>query len=75
LPFRVSRICVGKGSQPQAIRPGDTVIIPPNALHWHGAAPNRLFAHLAMSELGEAGQGTQWGESVRDTDYLTEVAV
>jgi len=50
-------------------------MIPPNAMHWHGAAPDRLFAHLAMSELGEAGQGTQWGEPVSDTDYRREAAV
>ena len=71
----VGRICIGKGSEPQAIYPGDTVMIPPNAMHWHGAAPDRLFAHLAMSELGEAGQGTQWGEPVSDTDYRRAVAV
>ena len=71
----VGRICIGKGSQPQPIYPGDTVMIPPNAMHWHGAAPDRLFAHLAMSELGEAGQGTQWGEPVSDTDYRRAVAV
>ena len=71
----VGRICIGKGSHPRAIYPGDTVMIPPNAMHWHGAAPDRLFAHLAMSELGEAGQGTQWGEPVSDTDYRRAVAV
>jgi quercetin dioxygenase-like cupin family protein len=40
----VGRICIGKGSRPQAIYPGDTVMIPPNTMHWHGAAPDRLFA-------------------------------
>jgi quercetin dioxygenase-like cupin family protein len=49
----VGRICIGKGSRPQAIYPGDTVMIPPDAMHWHGAAPDRLFAHLAMSENGD----------------------
>jgi quercetin dioxygenase-like cupin family protein len=42
----VGRICIGKGSRPQAIYPGDTVMIPPNTMHWHGAAPDRLFSHL-----------------------------
>ena len=65
----VGRICIGKEAQPQEIRPGDTVMIPPNAMHWHGAAPDRLFAHLAMSESGEQGQGTEWGEKVSDADY------
>jgi quercetin dioxygenase-like cupin family protein len=40
------------------------VMIPPNAMHWHRAAPDRLFAHLAMSESGEAADGTQRGEPV-----------
>ena len=65
----VGRICIGKGSQPQAIYPGDTVMIPPDTMHWHGAAPDRLFAHLAMSENGEQGQGTTWAEHVSDSDY------
>ena len=42
----VGRICIGKGSRPQAIYPGDTVMIPPNTMHWHDAARDRLFAHL-----------------------------
>ena len=65
----VGRICIGRGAQPQAIYPGDTVMIPPNTMHWHGAAPDRLFAHLAMSENGEQGQGTDWAEHVSDEDY------
>src|SRR6201987_26865 len=60
----VGRICIGKGSRPQAIHPGDTAIIPPDTMHWHGAAPDRLFSHLAMSETGERGEGTSWGEHV-----------
>ena len=29
-------------------------MIPPNTMHRHGAAPDRLFSHLAMSETDEA---------------------
>ena len=68
----VGRICIGKGSRPQAIHPGDTVMIPPNTMHWHGAAPDRLFSHLAMSETGEQGQGTAWAEHVSDSEYKME---
>ena len=47
-----------EGKQLQQIRPGDTVIIPPDVRHWHGAAPGKLFSHLAMSELNDKGEGT-----------------
>jgi quercetin dioxygenase-like cupin family protein len=58
-----------EGEPLQEIRAGDTVIIPPNVRHWHGAAPDKLFAHLAMSENGEGGQGTSWFEQVSEEDY------
>src|SRR5215212_7848134 len=58
-----------EGEQVQEIRAGDTVIIPPNVRHWHGAAPDKLFSHLAMSENGEGGQGTSWFEHVSEEDY------
>ena len=58
------------GEPVQELHPGDTVVIPPAVRHWHGAAPDRLFAHLAMSEITEAGAGTEWLEKVSDPDYL-----
>src|SRR5262245_25689583 len=64
----VGRICF-KGEKPQVLNPGDTVNIPPDTLHWHGASPDRLFSHLAQSEAGEQGQGTSWGAHVSDTEY------
>ena len=64
----VGRICF-KGEKPQVLNPGDTVNIPPDTMHWHGAAPDRLFSHLALSEAGEQGQGAAWGEHVSDTEY------
>ncbi len=57
------------GEPVQELHPGDTVMIPPDVRHWHGAAPNRLFAHLAMSETSDAGAGTVWLEKVSDVDY------
>jgi len=58
-----------EGEQVQEIRAGDTVIIPPDTRHWHGAAPGKLFSHLAMSELNDKGEGTAWFEHVSDADY------
>lgn len=58
-----------EGERPIVLSPGDTVMIPPNVRHWHGAAPDRLFIHLAISEVTDDGAGTQWLEHVSDTDY------
>ena len=35
----------------------------------HGASPDRLFSHLALSEAGEQGQGTAWGTHVTNSEY------
>lgn len=58
-----------EGEPVRELRPGDTGIIPPNTRHWHGAAPDRIFVHLAMSEVDDQGGGTQWFEKVSDGDY------
>jgi quercetin dioxygenase-like cupin family protein len=63
-----------EGQQVVALLPGDTVIIPPGARHWHGAAPDRFFVHLAMSETNDKGEGTAWLEPVSDADYSKEPA-
>jgi len=49
----------------RAIGPGDAVTVTGKS----GASPDRLFAHLALSEAGEQGQGTAWGEHVSDAEY------
>ena len=61
-----------EGEPARELRPGDTGIIPPNTRHWHGAAPNRLFTHLAMSENDDQGGGTEWFELVNDEDYVAQ---
>ena len=58
-----------EGQPVHELQPGDTVIIPPDVRHWHGAAPGYLFAHLAMSEVNDKGDGTVWLEAVSDADY------
>jgi quercetin dioxygenase-like cupin family protein len=45
------------------------VVIPPGVKHWHGAAPDHMMAHLAMSESNEKGEATTWLEPVSDADY------
>jgi quercetin dioxygenase-like cupin family protein len=68
----VGRICF-KGEKPQVLNRDDTVNIPPDTMHWHGASPDRLFTHLALSEAGAQGQGTARGTHVSDAAY-NEVA-
>jgi quercetin dioxygenase-like cupin family protein len=57
------------GKAPVLLSPGDTVLIPPGVKHWHGAAPDHLFIHLAISESGEDGAGAAWWEKVSDAEY------
>ena len=59
-----------EGEPVQEILPGDTVIIPPQARHWHGATPDRMMCHLALSESGESGAAADWMEPVSDADYM-----
>jgi quercetin dioxygenase-like cupin family protein len=58
-----------EGQPVQAIMPGDTVVIPPNSRHWHGAAPDTMMVHLAMTETNDKGEATSWLEPVSDGDY------
>ena len=63
-----------EGEEVQEILPGDTVIIPPDARHWHGAAPDRMLCHLALSESDDSGAATDWLEPVSDADYTAATA-
>ena len=61
-----------EGEQVQEICVGDTVIIPPDVRHWHGAAPDQMMCHLALSESDDQGRSTTWQEAVSDADYNAE---
>src|SRR5579871_5743728 len=39
-----------RGEGVVVLRPGDTVFAPAGEWHWHGAAPDHLMTHLAVSE-------------------------
>ena len=57
-----------RGGPAQVIRPGDTVWIPPEEEHWHGAGPDRAMVHMAMqAELG--GSHVTWLDAVSEADY------
>lgn len=57
-----------EGRPAQSLKPGDTVMIPTNVKHWHGAKKDSWFAHIAIEIPGE-GASSEWLESVSDAVY------
>lgn len=57
-----------KGKDIQILKKGDVVKIPPNAEHWHGAAPNSWFSHISI-EPNLPNNTTTWLEPVTDKEY------
>lgn len=56
------------GREARELHPGDVVNIPPEVKHWHGAAKDSWFAHLAI-EVPAEGASNEWLEAVSDEDY------
>ena len=48
--------------------PGTVVNIPAEVKHWHGAAQDSWFSHLALEIAGEE-TGNEWLEAVSSEDY------
>jgi alkylhydroperoxidase/carboxymuconolactone decarboxylase family protein YurZ/uncharacterized RmlC-like cupin family protein len=48
--------------------PGTVINIPAEVKHWHGAAPDSWFSHLAVEVEGEE-TSNEWLEPVSDEDY------
>lgn len=68
-------ICVGgrgwyqeEGKPARELHPGDVVNIPANVKHWHGAAADSWFSHLALEIDGE-NTANEWCEPVDDEWY------
>ena len=57
-----------EGKEPVEILPGTVVHIPANVKHWHGAAADSWFAHLAFEITGD-NASNEWLEPVSDEDY------
>lgn len=57
-----------EGKPAQQILPGTVVHIPANVKHWHGAAADSWFAHLAFEVPGE-NTSNEWLEPVTDEEY------
>lgn len=58
-----------KGKPARRLFPGDIVEIAPNVEHWHGAAPDSWFAHLAI-ECNPNSNKVTWLSPVNDDEYL-----
>nr|WP_243545666.1 hypothetical protein [Pseudodesulfovibrio tunisiensis] len=50
------------------MHPGDVVNIQPGVRHWHGAARDSWFAHVAV-EVPAEGKSNEWLEPVSDEEY------
>ena len=68
-------ICVGGhgyyqeyGKDPVEMTPGSVVNIPAEVKHWHGAAPDSWFSHIAIEVSGEE-TSNEWCEPVSDEEY------
>ena len=57
-----------KGRPARELLPGDVVEIAPDVVHWHGAAPDSWFSHLAV-ECNPATNVNTWLEPVDDAQY------
>ncbi len=57
-----------QGKDARELFPGDTVTIPAGVKHWHGAAKDCWFSHVAVECPGK-GTTTEWCEPVGAEDY------
>lgn len=58
-----------RGGPIEVIRPGDRVFFEPGEDHWHGASRNRFMTHIAMLDVDDAGNTSNWGPHVTDEEY------
>jgi quercetin dioxygenase-like cupin family protein len=56
------------GKPARELRKGDVVNIPAETKHWHGAAKDSWFSHIAI-EVPSEGGSTEWLEEVDDEEY------
>ena len=56
------------GGEARELHPGDVVTIPAGVKHWHGAAKDSWFTHLAIEVPGEK-TSNEWLETVTDEQY------
>ena len=57
-----------EGKPAQKLVPGSVVEIPAGVKHWHGAAKNSQFTHIAI-EVPAVNGSNEWLEPVSDEEY------
>jgi quercetin dioxygenase-like cupin family protein len=62
-------LCQREGGPVEVILPGDRVFFEPGENHWHGAAPNRFMAHIAIHQSDDSGSAVTWGRHVTAEEY------
>ena len=60
------------GQPARRLVPGDVVEIALEVKHWHGAAPDSWFSHIAI-EVPAEGSSNEWCEEVSDEEYKKAV--
>lgn len=56
------------GQPARELHPGDVVHIAPETQHWHGAAKDSWFSHVAI-EIPAEGSSNEWISEVSDEEY------
>ena len=56
------------GKEARELHPGDVVNIKAGVKHWHGAAKDSWFTHIAVEVPGE-DTSNEWLEPVNDEEY------
>lgn len=59
-----------EGKKAIRMKPGDVIEIDSNVKHWHGAAPDEWFSHLAITCNPQTNENT-WLKPVSDEEYHT----
>lgn len=62
-----------QGQPARRLFPGDIVEVAPGTVHWHGAAPDSWFAHVALKP-NVSSNSTVWLDSVGQEAYAAAVA-
>lgn len=62
-----------KGKPARRLFPGDIVEIAPDVVHWHGAAPDSWFAHIAITANPKVNAAV-WLDPVSDSQYREATA-